>query len=142
MRFAVSLCVLVLAGCSSPTAVVDPDSVQVELTSWLIGLIDDSGVSQSISVDGDTGYITVRGGFTLGGGGCEVRAEFGGEPGQYYRLTVIVDGLGGIDVGSRHGYEAVISGLPSGKYPLTVVHVGDYQPGEHKVLFRRDVYVR
>ena len=139
MRFAASLCVLALAGCSSPTAVVDPESVQVELMSWLI---DRSGEPESMSVKSDPGSITVRGGFSLGGGGCEVSAEFGGEPGQSYRLTVIVDGRGGLDLRTYHGYEAVISDLPSGKYPLTVVHVGDYQPGEHKVLLKRDVYVR
>ena len=94
-----------------------------------------------MSVKSGPGSITVRGGFSLGGGGCEVSAEFGGEPGQYYRLTVIVDGLGGLDLRTYHGYEAVINGLPSGKYPLTVVHVGDYQPGEHKPVLRHDVFV-
>jgi len=59
MRFAISVCVLALTACSSPTAVVDPDSVQVEITSWLIGAVGPSGESQSISVDSDTGSEVV-----------------------------------------------------------------------------------
>ena len=110
--------VLTALACGDVTSpVIDPASVDLEFTYRVVPFSDPAG----IAVDGGNGSLAVRGSFFTGSAGFALRVEFLRRD-KGYELAIIADALGGLSIPVHYRYEAILRGLPAGRYALLVMH--------------------
>jgi hypothetical protein len=118
MRTTATAFLMLILACITPTGVVDPNTLRIDL-------VDEVSYerARNVTLSSGVGQFFVEGVLVTPGGGYELSAVFSERPEQGYTLTILAEFTeGGIPLAIPHIYTATVSGLMPGAYTWTIEH--------------------